>query len=162
MAPVYYKWLSTAILALMHPFFVGVTEIQHNSKDHTLEISVKLFADDFEKALAKINNVPVDLTQPKDSVRTNQFVASYLQKHLLLKLNGKPVQMVFIGFEKEREAAWCFLQVNNVPSVQKIEIDNTLLYDAFDQQINLMHVIVNGERKSTKLAYPDQHTEFVF
>ena len=51
MAVVYYKWLMTGFLALLHPFFVGVTEVQHNAKDKTLEVSVKLFAEDLEKTL---------------------------------------------------------------------------------------------------------------
>ena len=162
MAVVYYKWLMTGILALLHPFFVGVTEVQHNAKDKTLEVSVKLFAEDLEKTLSKANNIAVDLTSPKDSAKASKMVASYLQQHLQLKVNGKPVQMEFVGYEKEREATWCFLQVNDVPDVKKLEVINSLLYDAFEQQINLMHVTVNGERKSSKLGFPDQKAEFSF
>lgn len=162
MAVVYYKWLMSSIIALFHPFFVGVTEIQHNAKDRTLEISVKIFSDDLEKTLTKAANSPIDLKSPRDSVKTNKMVAAYIQQHLQLKVDGKPVQQVFIGYEGEREATWCFILVNNIAAVHKLEINNTLLYDAFEQQINLMHVIVNGERKSTKLAYPDQKAEFVF
>ena len=35
----------------LHPIFVSVTEIEHNAKDKTLEISCKIFTDDFEKTL---------------------------------------------------------------------------------------------------------------
>jgi hypothetical protein len=162
MAAVYFKWLMSGILALVHPFFVGVTEIQHNAKERTLEISVKLFAEDFEKTLSKASNSTIDLNNTRDSAKTNKMVAAYLQQHLQLKVDGKPVQLVFIGYEEEREATWCFIQVNNIAAVHKLEINNSLLYDAFEQQINLMHVTVNGERKSTKLAYPDQKAEFIF
>lgn len=162
MVLLYYKWLVTGLLALVHPFFVGVTEIQHNAKDQTLEISVKLFADDFEKALSKSNQVTVDLVNAKDPVKANKMVATYLQQHLLLKVNGKPVQFDFVGYEKEREAVWSFVQVNNIATVSKLEITNSLLYDAYEQQINIMHVTVNGERKSTKLSYPDQQASFSF
>lgn len=162
MVLLYYKWLMTGLLALVHPFFVGVTEIQHNSKDQTLEISVKLFADDFEKALSKSNQVTVDLVNAKDPAKANKMVAAYLQQHLVLKVNGKPVQFDFVGYEKEREAVWSFVQVNNIATVSKLEINNSLLYDAYEQQINIMHVTVNGERKSTKLSYPDQQASFSF
>lgn len=162
MALLCYKWLMTSLVAFLHPLFMGVTEIQHNAQDHTLEISVKLFADDFENALEKANHTTIDITNPKDTARASQLIARYLQQHLQLKVNGKPVQLVFIGYEKEREAAWSFVQVNNINTVQKVEITNTLLYDAYDQQINLMHVIVNGNRKSTKLSYPDQQVSFEF
>ena len=162
MAVVSFKWLMTGFLALLHPFFVGVTEVQHNAKDRSLEISIKLFAEDLEKTLSKGNTIPVDLKNPKDSVKSNKMVAAYLQTHLQLKVNGRPVQFVFIGYEEERQAIWSFVQVNDVPGVQKLEITNSLLYDAFEQQINLMHVTVNGVRKSTKLTFPDQKAEFIF
>ncbi len=38
---------------LSHPFYVSVTEISHNAKDKTLEISCKLFSSDFETVLEK-------------------------------------------------------------------------------------------------------------
>ena len=80
MAVVYYKWLMTGILALLHPFFVGVTEVQHNAKDKTLEVSVKLFAEDLEKTLSKANKITVDLNAPKDSAKASKMVAEWTQK----------------------------------------------------------------------------------
>jgi hypothetical protein len=38
-----------------------VTEINHNAADQTLEISCKLFTDDFEKVLSKNYKVKADL-----------------------------------------------------------------------------------------------------
>lgn len=162
MAVLGYKWLMVSLLGFFHPFFVGVTEIQQNAKEKTLEISIKLFIDDFETALAKGSPTAVDLSTPKDAAKANQLVLIYLQQHFKLKLNGQPVTFQFIGYEKEREAAWCYAQVNNVESVSKLEIDNSLLYDSFDKQINLMHVTVNGSRQSTKIAYPEQKAVFNF
>ncbi|MET0461971.1 MAG: DUF6702 family protein, partial [Chitinophagaceae bacterium] len=37
----------------MHPIHLSVTEINHNAADRTLEISCKIFTDDFEKVLAQ-------------------------------------------------------------------------------------------------------------
>jgi hypothetical protein len=37
--------------ATKHPIYVSVTEIQHNAKDKTLEISCKIFTSDFEAIL---------------------------------------------------------------------------------------------------------------
>ncbi|ULQ57283.1 hypothetical protein KJS94_03595 [Flavihumibacter rivuli] len=150
------------LVSLFHPFYVGVTEINHNAGEKTLEISVKLFVDDFESALKKSNNAIVDLAQPKDKAATDQMITRYLQQHIQLKVNGKPVSLEYIGYEKEREAAWCYVQVGNIPSVSKLEINNSLLYDSYDKQINIMHVTVNGQRKSNKLVYPDTKTIFEF
>jgi hypothetical protein len=162
MAILSYKWLMTGLLALLHPFFIGVTEVQHNAVDKTLEISVKLFAEDLEKTIVKVNHQQIDIGNTKDSAKANQLIAAYIKQHLLLNVDGKAVQLQWVGFENEREAIWCFLQVGNIPNAQKITIDNSLLYEAFEQQINLMHVTVNGVRKSNKLEFPQQKAEFIF
>ncbi|GAO43559.1 hypothetical protein FPE01S_02_06640 [Flavihumibacter petaseus NBRC 106054] len=148
------------MVSVVHPFFVSVSEVQHNAKDKTLEVSIKLFIDDFEKALSAGRETAVDLSAPKDQAKANELVFHYLQQHFKIKVNGQPVTLEFVGYEKEKEAAWCYVQVTNVPNVQKLEIANSLLYDAFDKQINIMHVTVNGERKSTKVGYPEQNAAF--
>ena len=162
MAVVLFKWLMTSLVALVHPFYVGVTEIQHNEKEKTLEVSVKLFVDDFESALNKQYGATVDLTNPKDAAKTNGQVAAYLQQHLQVKVNGQAVKPEFIGYEKEREAAWCYIQVSNISAVKKLEVDNSLLYEVFDKQIHLIHVTVKDQRKSNKVSFPDSKTSFEF
>jgi hypothetical protein len=162
MAAILFKWLVTPMMFFLHPFYVGVTEMQHNSTDHTLEISIKLFIEDFETSLNKNGSTTVDLAAPRDPAKANQLVADYIRQHFQIKLNGKPVKLEFVGYEKEKEAAWCYFQVNNVNEVSKLEVSNSLLYDSFDKQINLIHVTVNGQRKSTKLSYPDDKTVFEF
>jgi hypothetical protein len=77
-------------------------------------------------------------------------------------LNNNPAVLEFVGFEKDAEAAWCYVQVSNVKPVNKLEIKNTLLYEAFDSQINIMHVQSGGQRKSAKLSYPEQNFTFEF
>jgi hypothetical protein len=39
---------------------------------------------------------------------------------------------------------------------------NDLLYEYLPQQMEIMHVTVNGERKSSRLNNPDSKAEFTF
>ena len=91
-----------------------------------------------------------------------KLISTYLKKHLVVKLDGKPVVLEFIGFERENEAVWSYLQVSNTVAPKKIDVTNDLLYDSFDQQINLMHVSVAGNRKSAKLNHPEATASFQF
>lgn len=138
----------------LHPFHVSVIEINHNAADKTLEISCKIFTDDFEKTLAKNYNTKVDLINPPDKNAMDTLVKKYLYSHLSIKANGKPVTLNYIGFENDKEAAYGYIEISNVPSVSKIDIGTNIMYDMFEDQVNIMHVIVNGERKSTKLNFP--------
>lgn len=145
-----------------HPFYISVTEVNHNAKEKTLEISCKMFLDDFEKTLRDVTKTEVDLNNIKDKAKVEKLISDYINSHLQLKVDGKAVALQFVGFEKESEAAWCYLQVNNVPSVKQLEIKNTLLFEEFDSQISIMHVTVNGTRKSTRLNKPESVAKFDF
>jgi hypothetical protein len=153
-----------AATLVMHPLFVSVTEINHNAQEKTLEISCKTFTDDLEKAIEKSSNVKIDLfnVKDKDKAAANKAITDYFKKHLLLKADGKAVQMELVGFEREGDATWSYFQVSNIPSLKKLEVSNNILYEASDEETNLMHVTVNSVRKSTKIDYPDVKATFEF
>ena len=168
MAAFLFKWLLLGGFLLNtpapvnHPIFVSVTEIEHNAKDKTLEISCKIFTDDFEKTLRQNYKTYVDLLGAKDKTAMNNLVSDYVQKHLLLKVEGKPVVLQFLGYEQQEEGIVSFYQVNNISSVKKIDITDNILFDYKKEQISLLHVIVNGNRKSTKLVNPEDKASFGF
>jgi hypothetical protein len=146
-----------------HPLFISVTEMNYNATDKNIEISCKIFTDDFEKALANNYKAKVDLTTPADKNEANRLVKEYVKSHLLLKVDGKAVTIEFVGFEKENDAVWSYFEVKNITAApKKIDITNSILYEAYDKQINLMHVTVNGNRKSYRLNYPDKEASFQF
>jgi uncharacterized protein DUF6702 len=149
--------------AAAHPLFVSVTEINHNAADKNLEISCKIFTDDFEKTLTNIYHTKVDLSAPANKSEAGKMVKEYIKSHLQLKLDGKPATLEYVGFEKENDAVWSYFQVSNTAvAPKKVEIVNAILYESYDKQMNLMHVSVGGNRKSTRLNYPDKEATFQF
>jgi hypothetical protein len=68
----------------------------------------------------------------------------------------------FVGYEIEEDVAWCYLEVQNINAVNKIEIVNQLLYRDFKSQSNIMHLKVNNIKKSTKLDNPKRTASFSF
>src|SRR5450432_993179 len=162
MAASFYKWLMIGTLGLFHPFFVSVTEINHNAKDKTLEISCKVFLDDLEKTLKKQLNMPVELTSPKDLKKAQQQVGDYVKKHLIIKIDGKPVSLDFIGYEVEGASLWSYYQVSNISSVHKIDISDNLLYEAYDSQISIVHAQVGDTKKSSRATNPETNLSFEF
>lgn len=137
-----------------HPFHVSVVEINHNATDKTLEISCKIFTDDFEKVLVQNYKTKVDLINPPDRKAMDSVVKKYIVSHLSVSVDGKPGNFTYLGFEKDAEAVYSYVQIDNVSSVKKVELTNKLMHDLFTDQVNIMHVVVNGNRKSTKLDYP--------
>lgn len=139
-----------------HPLHVSTTEVNFNAKDKTLEISCRIFSDDFESILAKLYKQKTDLSDTKLKTAMDELVKKYLLSHLQIKANGKAKVMNYIGFEIDHEATNIYLEIEKVPSVKSVEVNDTILYDLFDDQMSIVHIVKGTTRKSTKILYPEK------
>jgi hypothetical protein len=142
------------LFTFLHPFYVSVTDISHNQKTKSLEISSKIFFDDLESDIEKENNLRIDILKPQNKELINDLIAKYLKKHIQIKVNGKITSLKYLGYEIQEEAIWCYLEANNINKVNLIEVDNNVLYNLHKEQINMLNVIINGKRQSIKLDNP--------
>ena len=147
---------------LFHPFFVSLTEVQHNEKAKRLEVSCKVFSNDLEAALEKNYRTQIDILKPGDRARIEPLIRDYLQKHFQVLVDSKPVSFQFLGYEIEEDAAWCYLEASKVNQVTRIEVKNDVLFAEHPTQTNLLHVTVKGRRQSTKLDNPESKASFNF
>lgn len=159
------KWISgsnmlPANAGTKHPYYISVVEINHNASEKSLEISCKIFTNDFEETLEKNYKTKVDLVNPPDKGAMDKLVNDYIHKNLAVKVDGKSTPYTYVGFEKQDEAIYCYFEIDNVPAVKKIDVSNSILHDFSDQQINIVHCVVGGKRQSTKLDYPKTEASF--
>jgi len=158
MGSLLFKWLFVSLMFLPtsfnlhHPIFVSVTEIEHNAKDKTLEVSCKIFTDDFEKTLRTTYKTHVDLLDEKVKPAMDKLVNDYVQKHLRIAVDGKLVALKYLGFEKIDEGIYSYYQAENITTPKKIEVTDNVLLEYNEQQMNIVHIIVDGKRKSAKLS----------
>ena len=92
----------------------------------------------------------------------NKLVNDYVQKHLQVNVDGRDIQLKYIGYEQIEEGIYSYYQVNNINTVKNITITDNILYEYKEQQMSLIHVTVNGNRKSTKLNNPDTKASLSF
>lgn len=175
MAIMIHQWFSVLLLffgaghnpakeaaALKHPFYVSVTEIAHNTKEKSLEISCKMFLDDTEKTLNKMYKQPVELTTPKNPQLAQQQVFDYMKAHLKIKIDGKPVVLEFVGYEIEGASIWSYYQVSNIANFKKAEVSTTIFYETYPSQISIVHCTAGGTKKSNRVTNPDANSVFEF
>lgn len=146
----------------VHPFYVSVTQVEENLNQKILEISCKIFTDDFEKTLRMHYKEHIDLLSPANTKAMNSLVSDYIEKHFKISVDGKPTILEFVGYEKNEEAVECYFQVNDVAVKKTISIFNDLLFEYKREQTNIVHVTVKGKRKSRQLSNPDSHINFDF
>lgn len=152
----------TALVALLHPFFVSVIEINHNEKEATIEISVRTFTNDLEKMMGAEAKTTIDLSQANQKNKGDALIAAYLTKRLKLKANGAKLNLEYIGYEIQKESTWSYFEVKNVKQLNQLNINCEILFGVNDQQINIFHVKAKENRKSYELIYPKNTVQFNF
>lgn len=149
-------------LNIFHPFYVSVTEIVHNKNTGTVQVSVRVFFDDFEKALEKKYKKKVNIIKPVDRKELDVLIAAYIKVHLKISANGKMLNLKYLGYEIAEDAAWCYFESADAGPVKQLNIKNDLLFEQHESQSNMIHVIVDGKRKSTKLDNPQSEAQFTY
>lgn len=165
MAFIFHKiiwWFSFSFMLGMHPFYVGVVEVELNENTRNWEVAVKIFTDDLENAIALEAGTKPDLFYPASDGSTDTLVARYLRKHLVLHADGKKIPLKYLGFEREKEAVWTYLEAPSIARPKTVDCYTDLLYNLTKDQINLIHITVHKERKSGKLDHPTAKFSAVF
>lgn len=154
--------LFTAMLSLLHPFFVSVIDINHNEKEATIEISVRCFTSDIEKMIAADTKTTIDLSQVNQKIKADALLKAYLTKKLRLSVNGAKTNLEYVGFEIQKESTWTYFEIKNIKQLNQLNVFCEVLFGINDQQINIFHVNAKGNRKSYELIYPKNTTQFNF
>lgn len=139
-----------------HKYYLSLTQIEYNAKNKSLEIIINVFVDDIETALNNIYNKKFELdtkAEPKDS---DEYFFKYLQNNVKLKINDKPVSFNYIGKEYDGEIVFFYIEVTGIDSINKIDINNTILIAHFPDQQNLVKSKVNKKHKSLMLTNKEQ------
>ena len=134
----------------IHPFHVSVCEVYYNEKTHSLEISMKIFTDDLELSIQKEGNNEFSLIDANPEKVEKSTIASYLIDKFEIGINGKKIDLDFIGFEFDGNATLCYFEARKIRRIDKIEINNSIITEVFDDQINLTHFQYKEEMKSVK------------
>ena len=145
-----------------HPLHVSTTDVSFNAKDSQLEVICTIFTDDFESAIQKQFNSKADLNRADMHAAMDVLVKNYLNNHLQLKTGVSALPLTYIGFEINREAVNVYLESAKIATPRKIEAEVTLLQNLYQDQLNIVHMTVNGTRKSTRLDAPDKKIIQVF
>lgn len=130
-----------------HDYFVSVTQMQYNPAEKILEVSIRLFTDDFEKALSVENgNTRIRLT---NNDQNNAIVEKYIRKHFILTDNKRQFRNCnYIGKENEADATWIYLEIPHQGNLSGFSLKNDLLLSAFADQVNIVNVKLTPEKKT--------------
>jgi hypothetical protein len=132
----------------VHKFYMAIYQINFAPEKKMLQITSRIFLDDFNGALAKKYNKKTFLGTDKESVEDVSLLKKYLAENFSIKVNGQLRTMNFLSKEMDGDVLVCYLNVKEISKINTLEIHNSVLIDCFAEQQNIVHLAVFGAKKS--------------
>lgn len=142
-------------ITFLHPLHLSVCDISLNRDTQSLEISHRLFADDLENVLRPTLGEKTDIINPADPEKLSKAIGDYVLQHFRLSMDNQQLNPRYLGYELDEDVVWVYFEVPNVHHLEQISVRNTLFFDIFEDQLNLINVKKDGKIQSMKLE-PDQ------
>jgi len=137
----------------MHKYYISVTQINYVKEKESVQITSRLFIDDFENALKTNYDENIILAEKHEAKINDTYMQRYLQDKIKLRINNKAVTFNFIGKEYEGDIVRCYLEVEHVKSIESFLITNSVLFDLQKDQQNIVKTNINSKNKSVILTY---------
>lgn len=138
--------------AAAHKFYVAVFQMEYVPQKKVVQITARIFIDDLEKALDAKYATKTYLGSTKEIATTTGFLKQYFTDKIKIQLNDKDAELTLLGRETEDGVLICYFTLPAQKKIQSIKVNNTLLFEAFSEQQNIIHTKVNGNKKSLLLT----------
>ena len=144
--------LSLPLLAftVAHKFYISVTSVEYSDKDRALQITTRIFIDDFEKVLQERYGIKGSLATREESDMADAYIEKYLRTKFMVEINDRPVDFDFLGKEYDNDIMICYLEVPKIDmsTATSISVENEVLMDIFEEQKNVVHFKLGNQKKS--------------
>ncbi len=147
---------------VVHKYYVSVTQLEFSQKNNRIEITTRIFIDDFEKALDAKFKEKMNLATAQENPKALDFIKKYCGEKIRIFVNGKPLEVVFMGKEYEDDVVICYLKAANSEKIKSVEFYNSILTETFSEQQNLIHSTINNSKKSFMLTNRDRKASITF
>ncbi len=137
-----------------HDYHIGLSEVDYNAKNKSLETSIRIFTEDLEDAIHELSGENLHLNTEKELDDAQAYIQKYLQKNVVFKVNNKEKSYKYLGREYEDDVIWMYLEVENVKRIKTLYIKNALLHDLFEDQINIVNVHI-GDKETGEVLKKD-------
>lgn len=111
--------------------------MDYMADEKTFEVSFKIFWDDFETIIQKKYGVYLKLTQADERKDKEMYFSKYISDHFIVKADGKLIEGNYKKGEIRDKSIWLYYSYPCSPDTKRMEVEDKLMMDMFDDQTNL-------------------------
>jgi hypothetical protein len=131
----------------LHAYHATITELRYNAGKKQLELAIKVFTDDFEKALSQ--GQPRAVAMDEKTTRPQVLSEAYLRHTVEVRTTtGTLLPLKFLGLQKEKDGYWLYCKVALPGPVAGVQLRQAMLLDVFADETNIVNVEANGQKQS--------------
>jgi hypothetical protein len=131
-----------------HKYYVAVTQMDLVPQKKRVEITSRIFIDDFEKALTKKFKQKPNITTSNELPEAEEWIKQYITEKIKVSINKKPQRIEYLAKEIEGDVIIIYTKIAISKKINTFEIYNSLLTETFQEQQNIVHTNINGNKKS--------------
>ena len=148
---------AAAARAPAHKFYTSLARVEYNAAEKTVEVTLRVFADDLELALKRRTGREVRLDKTKDADR---LVQSYVRDAFEIKNRaGERKSLRWVGMELRAGVAWLYLETAMPEGLAGARLSDQLFFELFDEQVNTVSVRYPGARVDLVFVHGDGERE---
>lgn len=132
----------------VHKYYVSVTKIEYVKEKKSVQITTRVFIDDFENLLRERYDKSITLASGEDEKQIDHYIKTYIKSKLKISINNKIIDYTFLGKEYDGDVVECYIEIENVAYISAFEITNRVLFDVFEEQKNVIRTHINSKHKS--------------
>jgi len=139
--------------AVAHKYYTSLARVEYNAEGKTVEISLRVFADDLELALTRRAGRRVSLERTKDA---EQLVLAYLRETFQIRnREGEAKPLRWVGLELRSGVAWLYFEAEMPEGLSGARLRAHVLFELFPEQVNTVSVRYPGARADLVFARGD-------
>ncbi|WP_417607902.1 DUF6702 family protein [Owenweeksia hongkongensis] len=143
-----------------HDFHTSITNAEYNPRTKSMEIAMKLFTDDLELTIKNKHQLILNLNSTNELPEADSLIYNYVIHNFAIQSGKKSVSPTFVGKEIENGITFIYLEIHSFPVAKELLVRNTVFFDTFDDQSNIVNIKLDGELESAFLK-KGQETELV-
>ncbi|MES2544969.1 MAG: DUF6702 family protein [Bacteroidota bacterium] len=138
----------------LHKFYVSIYQINYAPEKKMLQITSRIFSDDFNAVLYKKYGKKTFLGESGETPEDVVLMKKYLSENVSIKVNGQVKAINYLSKEVENNVIICYYNSKEITKIKTLEIQNTALFDLNLEQQNIIQTNFNGKKQSLLLT-PD-------
>lgn len=140
-----------------HKYYVSVTQLSYVKEKKAVQIISRIDVADLELTLQERYDKSIVMTTVDEKPMVDEYLKKYLNQKLDIKINTKDVAFNYIGKEYDNDLVVCYLEIENIDAINTIEISNSVLFELFPKQKNMVKTKINSKVNTLMFTKDDKN-----